>query len=159
LWGGTSGVPTTTMEAYAPPAAWNGAKVTGALGGGLWMVMKHTAQPKAAAALAQWLSTNVKVQGNPKIEGGLPDYVPDQAKYLASLNGVYANPAATEAAWKTAAGEVWGGWSPVAWSTDAIWGNSVTPNLVAGQKWSAQIAPYAASLKAAAQNAGWQVKS
>ncbi len=158
IWGGSSGVPTTSIEAYPPPAATDGAHVTGALGGGLWMAMSHTTQPKAAAAFIQWMTTSPVVQ-NSKVSQGLPDYVPRQDAYLASLNGVFANPSGTEKAMKTAAGEVWGGWSPVPWSTDAIWGNTITPNLVAGQSFASQLGSFAGNIKAAAQNAGYSVKS
>ena len=92
------------MEAYPPPAATNGAHVTGSIGGGLWMVTSHTTQPKAAAALVQYMDTSPKIQENPAITQGLPAYAPDQNAWLKSLNGVFANPSATEAAIKTGRG-------------------------------------------------------
>lgn len=168
LWYGTAvfqtgtsaGVPNGTMAAYPPPAATNGAQVTGALGGGLWLVSSHTKQPAAAAALAEYMSTSPDIQ-KPGVDAGLPDYVPDQAGYLTSLNSVFANPATTEAAWKTAAGEVWSGWSPVPWSTDAVWGSTALPNLTANppKPFAAQLLPYAQALSNYARQAGYSVKS
>ena len=155
----SQGPGTNVMEAYPPPAATNGAHVTGSIGGGLWMVTSHTAQPKAAAALVQFMDTSPKIQENPAITQGLPAYGPDQDAWLKSLDGVFANPSATEAAIKQAAGEIWAGWSPVPWSVESIFGNSVTPGLVNGGTFTAGLATLAGNIKSAAQSAGWQVKS
>ena len=155
----SNGPGTNVMEAYPPPAATNGAHVTGSIGGGLWMVTSHTTQPKAAAALVQFMDTSPKIQENPAITQGLPAYAPDQDAWLKSLNGVFANPTATEAAIKQAAGEIWTGWSPVPWSVESIFGNSVTPGLVSGGTFTAGLATLAANIKSAAQSAGWQVES
>lgn len=158
---GTSseGPGTNVMEAYPPPVATDGAHVTGSIGGGLWMVSAHTTQPKAAAALVQYMDTSPKIQDNPAITQGLPAYAPDQNGWLKSLNGVFANPAATEAAIKKAAAEIWTGWSPVPWSVESIFGNTVTPGLIGGGTFSSAVATLGANIKAAAQSAGWQVKS
>jgi ABC-type glycerol-3-phosphate transport system substrate-binding protein len=155
---GSEGPGTNVMEAYPPPAATNGAHVTGSIGGGLWMVSSHTKQPQAAAALVEYMVTSPKIQTNPKITQGLPAYGPDQDAWLKSLNGVFANPAATEAAIKKAASEIWTGWSPVPWSVESIFGNTVTPGLVAGGSWSSALSTLAGNIKSAAQSAGWQVK-
>lgn len=156
---GSEGPGTDAMEAYPPPAATNGAHVTGSIGGGLWMVTSHTTQAKAAAALVQYMVTSPKIQGDPSVTQGLPAYAPDQDAWLKSLNGVFANPSATIAAIKTAAGEIWTGWSPVPWSVESIFGNTVTPGLVSGGTFSAALSTLAGNIKSAAQSAGWQVKS
>ena len=128
--GATGAVPNGTMAAYPPPVATNGAHVTGALGGGLWLVSSHAPDPKAAAAFAQYMATSPKIQ-KVGVDSGLPQYVPDENSYLSSLGSVFADPSTTEAAWKTAAAEVWTGWSPVPWSTDAVWGSTALANLTA----------------------------
>ena len=156
---GSAGPGADVMEAYPPPAATNGAHVTGSIGGGLWMVSSHTKQAKAAAALVAYMVTSPKIQENPSVTEGLPAYAPDQDAWLKSLNGVFANPSATEAAIKTAAGEIWTGWSPVPWSVESIFGNSVTPGLVGGGTFSSALSTLAGNIKSAAQSAGWQVKS
>ncbi len=158
---GTSseGPGTNVMQAYPPPVATNGAHVTGSIGGGLWMVSAHTKQPKQAAALVQYFDTSPKIQDNPAITQGLPAYAPDQNGWLKSLNGVFHNPAATEAAIKKAAAEIWTGWSPVPWSVESIFGNTVTPGLLGGGTFSSALTTLAANIKAAAQSAGWSVKS
>ena len=156
---GSEGPGTNVMEAYPPPAATNGAHVTGSIGGGLWMVSSHTKQPKAAVALVKYMDTSPKIQDNPAVTQGLPAYAPDQNGWLKSLNGVFANPKGTEAAIKTAAGEIWTGWSPVPWSVESIFGNTVTPGLLSGGSFSSALTTLAGNIKAAAQSAGWQVKS
>jgi ABC-type glycerol-3-phosphate transport system substrate-binding protein len=156
---GSNGPGTNVMEAYPPPTATNGAKVTGSIGGGLWLVSSHTKQPKAAAALVQYMVTSPKIQEDPTVTQGLPAYEPDQAAWLKSLDGVFANPSATIAAIQQAAGEIWTGWSPVPWSVESIFANTVTPQLAAGGTFTAALATLSANIKAAAQSAGWQVKS
>jgi ABC-type glycerol-3-phosphate transport system substrate-binding protein len=167
IWQGTAIYPsgsssegpgTNVMEAYLPPVATNGAHVTGSIGGGLWMVSSHTSQPKAAAALVQYMVTSPKIQGDPTVTEGLPAYAPDQDQWLKSLDGVFANPTATEAAIKTAASEIWTGWSPVPWSVESIFGNTVTPGLLGGGTFSSALTTLAGNIKSAAQSAGWQVK-
>jgi len=107
----------------------------------------------------QYMDTSSKIQDNPSITQGLPAYAPDQNGWLKSLNGVFANPAATKAAIKKAASEIWTGWSPVPWSVESIFANTVTPGLLSGGTFASGLSTLAANIKAAAQNAGWQVKS
>jgi len=156
---GSNGPGTNVMAAYPTPAATNGAHVTGAIGGGLWMVTSHTTQPKAAAALVAYMTTSPKIQSDPTVTQGLPAYKPDQDKWLSSLNGVFANPTETIATIKQAASQIWGGWSAVPWSVESIFGNTVTPGLVAGGTFTSALATLGGNIKSAAQSAGWQVVS
>ncbi len=158
--GATGSVPKGVMAAYPPPPATNGAKVTGALGGGLWLVANHTPSSliKQAVAFAQYMSTSPVIQ-NPSVDAGLPDYVPDQKAYVKGLNSVFAHPATTESAWITAAASIWPGWSPVPWSTDAVWAETALANLANHQPFAAQLEPYAENLANQARLAGYTVKS
>ena len=158
---GTSseGPGTNVMEAYPPPVATNGAHVTGSIGGGLWMVSSHTKQPKAAAALVQYMRHEPEDPGRPGVTQGLPAYSPDQNGWLKSLNGVFAQPVGhARPRSRQAAGEIWTGWSPVPWSVESIFGNTVTPGLLGGGTFSLALTTLAANIKSAAQSAGWQVK-
>ena len=56
-----------------------GQPITGALGGGLWLVSSHS-RPTAAAAFAQYMSTSPNIQ-KVRVDAGLPDYAPDQDAY------------------------------------------------------------------------------
>jgi multiple sugar transport system substrate-binding protein len=158
--GAKSTPPSTDMVAYPPLLATNGAKVTGDLGGGLWLVSKHSPNPKAAAALAQYMATSPNIQ-TPKVDAGLPQYVPDEASYVSSLSTVFGNPTETEATWKAAAAEVWDGWSPVPWSTDNVWASTDLAAITASSPATAasQLLPYAEALANQARLAGYTVKS
>ncbi|MGD0196791.1 MAG: extracellular solute-binding protein [Solirubrobacteraceae bacterium] len=168
LWEGTavfetgtsSGVPNGTMVAYPAPKATNGASVTGDLGGGLWLVSKHSPNPKAAAAFAQYMATSPNIQ-KVGVDAGLPQYVPDESKYVSSLSSVFADPSVTEATWKQAAAQVWDGWSPVPWSTDNVWASTNLSAITANPPASAtsQLVPYAEALANQARLAGYTVKS
>lgn len=157
--GTRAGLPNGSMAAYPPPTATDGARVTGAVGGGVWLVSAHSRHPAAAAALAEYMSTSPTVQ-TPAVDAGLPDYLPDEAAYLKSLGRVFAQPDTTEAAWKTAASEVWTGWSAVPWSTDAVWQATALPNLTANppKSFSAQLLPYASALADRARSNHFIVK-
>ncbi len=166
LWYGTAvfengnkdpnGVPTGTMEAYPPPTALNGAKTTGFLGGGLWLVSKHAPNAKAAAAFAQYMATSPKIQ-TAGVDAGLPQYVSDQSSYLSALGSTFANPSASAAAWKTAAAETWKGWGPTPWSTDGAWDSTMVPSTTSGKPLSASINAFADALSSDAHLAGWTV--
>jgi hypothetical protein len=60
---------------------------------------------------------------------------------------------------KQAASEIWSGWSPVPWSVESIFGNTATPGLLANGTFQTALSTLATNIKAAAQNAGWQVSS
>jgi len=170
LWYGTAvfengkkapdGVPNVTMAAYPPPLSVLGKPITGALGGGLWLVSSHSSQPAAAAALAEFMSTSPKVQAV-GVDAGLPDYTPDQAAYVGSFGSVFANPVVSGKAWETAAAEVWNGWGPTPWSTDAAWASTVVPGVTATppSTLGKQMNSFALALANDARLAGWTVKS
>ena len=158
--GTTSGVANGTMVAYPAPTATNGAAVTGDLGGGLWLVSKHSPNPKAAAQFAQFMATSPKIQ-KVGVDAGLPQYVPDQNAYLSSLATVFGDPTTTEASWKQAAAQVWDGWSPVPWSTDNVWASTNLAAITASPPASmtAQLTTYAEALANQARLAGYTVES
>jgi multiple sugar transport system substrate-binding protein len=158
--GATGGVANGTMVAYPAPVATNGAKVTGDLGGALWLVSKHSRNAKAAAAFVQFMATSPKIQ-KVGVDAGLPEYVADQASYLSSLGSVFGDPSVTEATWKQAAAQVWSGWSPVPWSTDNVWASTNLAAVTASPpgKMGSQLEPYAEALANQARLAGYTVKS
>jgi multiple sugar transport system substrate-binding protein len=170
LWYGTAvfengksapnGVPNGTMAAYPPPKSVRNASITGALGGGLWLVSSHTSQPAAAAALAEFMATSPKIQ-KVGVDAGLPDYVADQAGYVSKLGSVFADPTTTAKAWETAAAEVWPGWGPTPWSTDSAWASTVVPGVTSNppSTLGKEINSFALVLANDARLAGWTVKS
>lgn len=134
----------------------SGPTYTGDMGGGLWMVSSHTKQPKVAAAMANWLATNYKSQG---IAPTYPAYTPDATKWIAAADGsgYYAQPLA--AVFAQAAKEIWPGWSPVRYSTDAAFSANITPALTSGSSLAKELPAYATALKNNAQVDGYTVKS
>jgi hypothetical protein len=116
----------------------------------------HTTQPKAAAALVKWLATSWTAQS---ISSGYPAYVPVASKWIAEQDssGYYAKPLASVFA--QAANEVWSGWSPTRYATDAVWNSTVTPQLVQGHSVSSQLANFGNQLKNYAQSDGYTVVS
>jgi multiple sugar transport system substrate-binding protein len=116
----------------------------------------HTTQPKAAAAMITWLATSWPAQS---ISTGYPAYAPVATKWIAQedASGYYAKPLASVFA--QAAGEVWSGWSPTRYATDAIWNSTVTPQLVQGHSVSSQLANFGTQLKNYAQSDGYTVVS
>ncbi|HEX2702255.1 MAG TPA: hypothetical protein VHM72_02340 [Solirubrobacteraceae bacterium] len=156
--GSPTGVPNGTMVAYPAPTSTSGQAITGDLGGGLWLVSGHSKQPKAAAALAQYLATSPVIQ-KVGVEAGLPQYVPDEAAYLSSLSTTFGDPSVTEASWKQAAAHVWDGWSPVPWSTDGVWASTDLANVTGGKPVAGELLPYAEALANQARLAGYTVVS
>ena len=126
-----------------------------------WAVVGHVAHHpgEGCRGIGGILHTSPKIQENPAITQGMPAYRPDQSGWLKSLKGVFANSAATAAAIKKAASEIWNGWSPVPWSVEAIFGNTCTPGLVAGGTFTPALKTLAGNIQSAAQSAGWQVKT
>ncbi|MGD0343603.1 MAG: hypothetical protein ABSB55_01385 [Acidimicrobiales bacterium] len=170
LWYGTAvfengkkapdGVPNGTMAAYSPPKSVLGQSITGALGGGLWLVSKHSSQPAAAAALAEYMATSPNIQAV-GVDAGLPDYTPDQAAYVGAFGTLFANAVTTGKAWEQASAEVWSGWGPTPWSTDAAWASTVVPGVTATppSTLGKQLNSFALTLANDARLTGWTVKS
>jgi ABC-type glycerol-3-phosphate transport system substrate-binding protein len=143
--------------AAAAPLSWGGGSTyTGDVGGGLWIMSSHTTQPKAAASLLTWLATSWTAQS---ISSGYPAYAPVAGKWIAEQDssGYYASPLAKVFA--SAAPEVWTGWSPVRYSTDAVWNSTVTPALTEGKTLASQLPNFGAQLKNYAQSDGYTVVS
>lgn len=143
--------------AVADPLSWgSGPTYTGEVGGGLWFMSSHvTGATKAlTASILTWLSTSYGSQG---ISPGYPAYVADENQWIAAqqASGLYSNQIAPVFA--KAATEVWGGWSPVPWSTDSVFGSTVVTGLNSGSTMTSQLANYASQLADYAQSDGYTV--
>jgi multiple sugar transport system substrate-binding protein len=146
--------PKGTFGAY-PPLSWNGGKAyTGDVGGGLWIMSSHSANPSLAAQALVWLATSTTSQG---LSQGYPAYIPAAGPWIAAqdASGLFAAPLAP--AFATAAPEVWTGWSETPWDAFGIWASTATPNLVSGQSVSSQLSAVGAAFSNYAQSAGYQV--
>ncbi|MCU1495688.1 MAG: araN 6 [Acidimicrobiaceae bacterium] len=142
--------------AAALPLTWPGDSQTGDIGGGIYLVSSHAANPKLAAEVAAWMATSNTYQ---KTAPTYPAYKPAAAVWLQSVNasGYFAqNPAAVFA---KSANQVWSGWSALLFSTDAVWADTVVPGITAGKSLSSLLGAWGTALKNQAQTLGYTVVS
>ena len=157
---GSEGPGTNVMEAYPPPRGderrarhwidrWR--PVDGA--------RRTPSKPKAAAALVAVHGDEPEDPGEPKRHAGSSGLCARPGRVAEVAQRRLRQPVGDRvAAIKTAAGEIWTGWSPVPWSVESIFGNSVTPGLLGGGSFTSALSTLAGNIKSAAQSAGWQVK-
>lgn len=148
--------PNGTFAAY-PPLAWGSptAKAyTGDVGGGLWIMSSHAANPTLAASAMTWLATSTTSQD---LSQGYPGYVPAAKSWIAKqdASGLFASPLAPTFA--KAVGEVWTGWAESPWDAYGLWSANVTPSLTSGATFSSQIPVMATQIADAASVDGFQV--
>jgi hypothetical protein len=148
--------PKGTWAAY-PPLAWGSPSAkawTGDVGGGLWIMSSHAADPQLAASAMTWLATSTASQD---LSQGYPGYVPAAKSWIAQQDksGFFATPLAPTFA--KAVGEVWPGFAESPWDAYGIWAANALPNLASGQSFSAQIPVVATQFANQAASAGFQV--
>ena len=125
IFSGTLHVPAGELTA-ALPLRWNNEPlVTGQVGGGPWIVSKHTKNMAAADRLRE---VGDDVAGG-QVEGralapGYPSYGPAATSWLTSLNKDPYFAAPEGAAMKAAANLVWKGWSMVTYPDQPVWSNT-----------------------------------
>jgi ABC-type glycerol-3-phosphate transport system substrate-binding protein len=158
IFSGTLHVPAGELTA-AMPLRWNNEPVvTGQVGGGPWIVSKHTKNQAAAIDFVKWATTSLAVKGKVgALSPGYPSYAPAAVKWLKSLNAdpYFAAPEGT--AFKAAANLVWQGWSMVTYPDQPVWSNSVVTQLVAGKSLSELLPALGTGLSQNAQAAGYKV--
>ncbi len=101
--------PKGTWAAYPALSSSVGARAwTGDVGGGLWIMSSHAANPTLAASAMTWLGTSTPSQD---LSQGYPGYVPAAKSWIAEqdASGFFASPLAP--AFATAASEVWTGFA------------------------------------------------
>jgi ABC-type glycerol-3-phosphate transport system substrate-binding protein len=144
----------------APPLQWgtDTPVTTGQIGGGPWIISKHTSNPSAAADFVLWSATVFNPPPtSPDARGGLPGYGPLQdpwAKGVTSDTYWAADPGPTI---KAAAGQIWDGWDLVTYPDQPVWSNTVITGLVAGKSLSSLMPAFGKALGQAAQAAGYTV--
>jgi ABC-type glycerol-3-phosphate transport system substrate-binding protein len=133
---------------------------TGQVGGGPWIISKHSGNPKAAADFVLWSTTVF----NPDPTGadarpGLPGYGPLATSWLAGMaqNKYFA--ADPTPAIKAAANQIWQGWNLVTYPDQPVWSNAVVTGLVAGKSLSSLLPALGNGLSQAAKAAGYNVSS
>jgi multiple sugar transport system substrate-binding protein len=143
--------------AAAAPLTWAGQSTasTGDVGGGIWMVSKHSKNLAAAVALAEYMSTSDSYQVTaptyPAYQPAAQAWLTAQAKqgYFASnVSGVFAQ----------AASEIWGGWGSGRYSQENIWAASMVPPITSGQSISSLLGTWQTAIENQARSFGYQVK-
>jgi ABC-type glycerol-3-phosphate transport system substrate-binding protein len=148
----------------APPLGWASEPVTtGQVGGGPWIISKHTKNMAAALDFVEWnvsaAKTNTKEANYAAVSPGYPSYAPGATAWLKSLNTdpFFSGPPGP--AMQKAANEIWRGWGLVTYPDQPVWSNSVVTQLIAGKSLSSLLPALGQGLSQAAQAAGYKVVS
>jgi ABC-type glycerol-3-phosphate transport system substrate-binding protein len=158
IFSGTLHVPAGELTA-AMPLRWNNEPlVTGQVGGGPWIVSKHTKNVAAAIDFVKWATTSSTVKSKVgALSPGYPSYGPAAVTWLASLNKDTYFAAPEGPAMKAAANLIWKGWSMVTYPDQPVWSNTVVTQLVAGKSLSSLLPAFGDGLAQNAQAAGYKV--
>jgi ABC-type glycerol-3-phosphate transport system substrate-binding protein len=129
---------------------------TGQVGGGPWVISRHSKDPQGAADFVTWATTVYNPTGA-DARPGYPAYAPLATKWLATQakNSYYA--ADPTPALQAAASQIWQGWNLVTYPDQPVWSNTVVTKLVAGKSLSSLLQPFGDALAQAAQAAGYAV--
>ncbi|WP_327748133.1 ABC transporter substrate-binding protein [Streptomyces europaeiscabiei] len=150
LFKGTFKTPAKQIAA-APMPQWKGetSPSTGNVGGGTWLLSKHSEHVKAATDFLTWVTTDNAYQG--EMSPGFPAYAPAAETWLKQQNasGYYAGDIDVL---KDAATQVWPKWGAGQFSQEAIWAATVKPGMTQGKTivsllpaWQDSIVNYAKS--------------
>jgi ABC-type glycerol-3-phosphate transport system substrate-binding protein len=142
----------------APPLQWESETpvTTGQVGGGPWIISKHSKDLPGAADFVTWVTTVFNPSGK-DARPGYPAYAPLATEWLKALatNKYFA--ADPTPALQAAAEQVWQGWSLVTYPDQPVWSNTVVTKLIAGTPLSSLLQPFGDALAQAAQAAGYAV--
>jgi hypothetical protein len=150
-------VPAGQMTAAMPLRWANQSPVTtGQVGGGPWIISRHSKNLAAADNFVIWATTVFNPAGA-NARPGYPAYGPVATAWLANLakNPYFA--ADPTPALQAAAPLIWKGWNLVTYPDQPVWSNTVVTGLVAGKSLSSLLPPFGNALAQAAQAAGYQV--
>jgi ABC-type glycerol-3-phosphate transport system substrate-binding protein len=107
------------------PRAW-----TGDSGGGIWIVSRHAADPRGAAAVASWLVTSPRIWQNPA--NVYPAFAPAARLWLKKNDRGQYFSGRLAPAFRKAANELWSGFGYVTFSAQSIWASSAVPAITGG---------------------------
>jgi ABC-type glycerol-3-phosphate transport system substrate-binding protein len=154
IFSGTLHVPAGELTA-ALPLRWNNEPlVTGQVGGGPWIVSRHTKNQAAAIDFVKWVTTTNQAKA---VAPGLPSYGPAANVWLKKLDKDPYFAAPEGPAFKAAASLVWQGWNMVSYQDQPVWSNAVVTQLVAGKPLSELLEGLGDGLANNAKAAGYKV--
>jgi ABC-type glycerol-3-phosphate transport system substrate-binding protein len=154
IFSGTLHVPAGELTAALPLRWGNEALVTGQVGGGPWIVSKHTKNVPAAVDFVKWVTTTNQAKA---IAPGYPSYGPAAVFWLKKLDKDPYFAAPEGPAFKAAANLIWKGWSMVTYQDQPVWSNSVVTQLVSGKSLSGLLESLGNGLANNAKAAGYKV--
>jgi hypothetical protein len=129
---------------------------TGQVGGGPWIISRHSKNLAAAAKFVIWATTVFNPPGK-DARPGYPAYAPLAEKWLAAQASNPYFAADPTPALKAAADQIWTGWNLVTYPDQPVWSNTVVTKLVAGSSLSSVLQPFGDALANAAKAAGYEV--
>jgi len=155
VFSGTLKIPAGHMTA-AMPLRWNDESpiTTAQIGGGPWIISKHSKNIAAAADFVTWVMTSPVVKDKGP---GYPSYKPAATRWLAILGKDPYFAASPAKPLQAAATLIWKGWSMVTYPDQPVWSNTVVTQLVAGKTLSSLLPALSDGLAQAAQAAGYKV--
>jgi ABC-type glycerol-3-phosphate transport system substrate-binding protein len=142
----------------APPLQWENESpvTTGQVGGGPWIISRHSKNLPAAGEFVTWATTVFNPTGK-DVRPGFPAYGPLAEKWLeAQASNPYFAADPTPAL-KSAADQIWQDWNLVTYPDQPVWSNTVVTQLVAGKSLSSLMQPFGDALAQAAQASGYAV--
>jgi len=157
LFDQTLHIPAGQITAAAPLQWENETPITtGQVGGGPWIISRHSTNLPAAADFVTWATTVFNPSGK-DARPGYPAYAPLATEWLAiqAKNPYFA--ADPTPALKASADVVWRGWNLVTYPDQPVWSNTVVTQLVAGKDLSSLMKPFGDALAQAAQASGYAV--
>jgi ABC-type glycerol-3-phosphate transport system substrate-binding protein len=129
---------------------------TGQVGGGPWIISRHSSDPKAAADFVIWTTTVFNPTGK-DARPGYPAYAPAATKWLQAMAADPYFASDPTPAMQGAADKVWAGWNLVTYPDQPVWSDAVITKLVGGQSLSSLLHPFGDALANAAKAAGYAV--
>ena len=155
VFSGTLKIPAGHMAA-AMPLQWNGESpiTTGQIGGGPWIISRHSKNLAAAGDFVTWVTTSPVVKDKGP---GLPVL---RARRHPLAGEPRQGPVLRREPGKAAPGSrklIWKGWSMVTYPDQPVWSNTVVTQLVAGKSLSSLLPALGDGLAKAAQAAGYKV--
>ncbi len=142
----------------AVPLKWEGdsTATTGQVGGGPWIISRHSKNIQAAADFVVWATTVFNPTGA-DTRPGYPAYGPLADSWLSAqaTNSYFA--ADPTPALKAAASQIWSGWNLVTYPDQPVWSNTVVNALVAGKSLSSLLPAFGDALGQTAKAAGYTV--
>jgi ABC-type glycerol-3-phosphate transport system substrate-binding protein len=151
---GVLGIPSGEITAKLP-LRWNREPLTtGQVGGGPWIVSKHTKNMDAAIDFVKFVTTTNEAK---KIAPGYPSYKPAANFWLYNLNHdpYFSSPPGS--AMKAAANLIWKGWSMVTYPDQPSWSNQVVAKLAQGRSLTSLLPALDKDLTNNAKAAGYKV--